>query len=203
MSGVPVLLVGEALSVLVVGAGTVGTRRALHFADAGSRVRVVAPAHSAELRDRADRDSRLTLSRRPYRTGDVADAHLVIAATGDRETNARVAADAAALSRLTNVADAPDAGSYVAMAAHRAGPLVVGVFAGGAPAAAARIRDAIAARFDGRYGEALAALVSLRRRLISVGTRDRWREAADALAGADFCEQVERGAFAERVAAWH
>jgi siroheme synthase-like protein len=199
---VPVLLAAEALSVLVVGGGTVGARRALHFVDAGARVRVVAPEPSDSLRARAAREPRLTLARRPYASGDVADAHLVIVATGDRAINARVAADAAALSRLANVADAPETGSCVAMATHRAGALVVGVFAGGVPGAATRIRDAIAERFDARYDEALAALGTLRRRLLAAGDREGWRTAAAALAGGDFCERVERGGFAERVAAW-
>jgi hypothetical protein len=69
------------------------------------------------------------------------------------------------------------------------------------PGAAARIRDAIAGRFDTRYERAVSALRGLRSRLIASGD-DRWREAAPKLVGDDFCEAVEDGTFTERMDSW-
>ena len=201
MSALPVVLEGSAVTALVVGGGAVATRKARALAEAGAAVRVVAPEMSAAMRELAA-GFPLALAEREYEPGDVADATLVIAATSSRAVNARVAADAHRLRRLVNVADAPEEGSFVTAAVHRAGDLVISVSAGGVPGAAARIRDAIALRFDARYASALAALGAVRRRALATPGGGAWSEGARALLGADFCAAVESGAFEERVAAW-
>lgn len=201
MSGVPILLEGSALTVLVVGGGAVAVRKAAAFAAAGAAVRVVARAPSAAMRELAEGGG-VVLQVRAYAREDIGDAALVIAATNDRATNAEVADDAHASSRLVNVADAPETGSFATMATHRAGGLVVGVSAGGVPGAAARVRDAIAGRFDARYATALAGLAALRRSLLERGASAEWREIAAQAFDADFCESVESGALDARVAAW-
>jgi siroheme synthase-like protein len=144
----------------------------------------------------------MELVERRYERSDIGDAQLVVAATDDRAVNAAVLADAQAASRLVNVADAPADGSFWTMATHRSGELVVGVSAGGVPGAAARIRDAVAMRFDGRYARALADLGAARRLLLDRGERDAWRRHATEVFGAAFCDDVESGTLAERVASW-
>ena len=201
MSGIPVVLAGERLEVLVVGGGNVAARRAAAFAEAGARVRVVAISAGDAVRALAARGA-VSLVERPFAVADIGDAALVIAATNDRAVNARVASGARALGRLANVTDAPDEGNCVVAAAHVTGDLVIGVTAGGVPAAAARIRDAIAARFDDRYAEAVRALGTLRRRLLDGGDREAWTRASAALVDDDFCELVERGDLATRATAW-
>lgn len=201
MSGVPILVEGAALSVLVVGGGAVAVRKAAAFAAAGAAVRVVAREPSAAMRALADSGG-VVLAERAYARDDIGDAALVIAATNDRVTNRGVAADARTSSRLVNVVDAPDTGSFATMATHRAGGLVVGISAGGVPGAAARVRDAIGDRFDGRYATALAGLAALRRSLLERGASDEWREIAAQVFDGDFCDAVESGALDARVATW-
>lgn len=201
MSGVPLLLHGASLRALVVGGGEVAARKASGLAECGAAVRVVATSAGATMRSLAASGA-VHLTERPYERADIRDALLVVAATNDRATNARIAADAQASHRLVNVTDAPDQGSCSTMATHRAGPLVVGVSAGGVPDAATRIRDAIAGRFDARYGAALASLAATRRALLEVGDRETWRRRAAEAIGDDFCRSVEQGTFAERVASW-
>jgi len=142
----------------------------------------------------------MTVAECPYEPSHLGDATLVIAATDDTELNARIADDARG--RLVNVASAPELGNVATPAVHRAGDVVVAVTAGRLPSAASRLRDAIGQRFDGRYGNAVAALSSLRRALIAAGQRDRWSHAADALIGENFCELVESGELDARMAAW-
>lgn len=202
MTGLPIVVRGAAVHVLVVGGGAVATRKALAMLDAGFRVRVVAPAVADALADRAAADDALQVDRRPFAPTDVAGAALVIAATDRREVNAAVADAAAARGVLVNVADDPDAGTFRTAALHRAGPLVVAVSAGGVPTAAARVRDAIAERFDARFGDAVLRLGTLRRELLDGGARDRWQDAARSLVGADFVSSVESGTFDERVRRW-
>ncbi|HTK47472.1 MAG TPA: NAD(P)-dependent oxidoreductase [Gemmatimonadaceae bacterium] len=197
----PILVEGSGLPVLVVGGGPVAVRKAAAFARAGASVRVIARAASPQMRALAEASS-VALDEREYASSDVGDAVLVVAATADRTVNARVADDARAAGRLVNVADAPATGSFATMATHHAGHLAIGVSAGGVPGAAARIRDAIANRFDDRYARALERIATLRRTLLDRGDGDVWRAVADAALDDAFCDAVEQGTIDARVSAW-
>lgn len=200
MSLFPIALDGDGISVVVVGGGDVGTRKALALAAAGARVRVISPDFTAEL-ERAGAENSITLERAQYTAGAIGVSHLVVAATDSAATNMAIAADARRQGLLVNVVDAPGEGNFQTMATHRSGELVIAVSAGGVPGAARRIRDDIASRFDERYARAVSALATLR-----TGSRgsngNAWNEASSALLGEDFCASVENGSFEKRVAAW-
>src|SRR5699024_1461921 len=119
-----------------------------------------------------------------------------------RDVNARVGRDARARGRLAIVVDAPDEGNCTSAATHRAGDIVIAVSAGGVPPIASRIRDRIAARFAEPYAHAAAELAALRARFLDAGDRDGWREVVDTVIDTRFCEAVERGELADRMAAW-
>jgi siroheme synthase-like protein len=127
---------------------------------------------------------------------------LIVAATATPSVNERVAHDARLAGRAVNVADAPENGSFVFLAAHHAGPVTIGVSAGGVPNAAGRIRDSIAERVDSRYAEAVAQCGELRQRLLATAGADGWRKVAADLIDERFCESVEQGTFSERAARW-
>lgn len=201
MSGVPILIEGMHLRVLVVGGGGIATRKAKRFAHAGALVRIVAPALCDELEAFA-LERALVVERRPYADGDIGDAQLIVAATNDRQVNAAVSRDAEREHRLVNAADLAHDGNFAVMATHHRGPLTVGVSAGGVPAAAVRIRDAIAERFDARYADVLNALTTVRRRMLATDQAQEWRERSDALIDDTFCDAVEQGSLSERIAAW-
>lgn len=200
MSAYLIALDGSCIDALIVGGGTVAERKARALHAAGARVRVVAPLFTPGLR--ALVADGVVLAERPFEEADVGGATLVIAATDRPAVNRRVAAAARAAGRLVNVVDDPTAGTFVTVAMHHAGELVVAVTAGGVPPAARRVRDAIAARFDARYAGAVAAASALRRKLLDAGEREAWRRASDALLGESFCDAVEGGTFAEELAAW-
>ena len=200
MSDFPIALHGERLTAVVIGGGSVGTRKALALLEAGAQVRVVSPEVTPDLVD-AERARRLSIVRESYRAGQLDQATLVIAATDSREVNAQVALDAHSRGKLVNITDFPDEGNFHTMALHRSGDVTIAVTAGGVPGAAARIRDAIAERFDARYGRAVSALRGLRSRLIAGGD-ERWRDAAPKLIADDFCSSVEDGSFTEKVDTW-
>ena len=73
MSGVPILVEAEGLRVLIVGGGEVATRKARQFAYAGALVRIIAPELIADLEELVV-EKNLEVERRPYATGDIADA---------------------------------------------------------------------------------------------------------------------------------
>jgi siroheme synthase-like protein len=200
VSDFPIALHCERISALVIGGGSVGTRKAMALADAGAQVVVIAPEATAEL-EAAHNARKVTLLRERYHAKQLDRGTLIIAATDSREINARIAVDANGRGKLVNVTDYPDEGNFHTMALHRSGDITIAVSSGGVPGAAARIRDAIAGRFDARYERAVSALRGLRSRLIASGD-DRWREAAPKLVGDDFCESVEDGSIAERMDSW-
>lgn len=200
MSDFPIALHGERISAVVVGGGAVGTRKAMALVDAGARVTVVSPRLSAELEE-ARRRRDITVIEEAYRSSHLEGATLVVAATDSRDVNAQVALDARKQQTLVNVTDHPDEGNFHTMALHRSGEVTIAVSAGGVPGAAARIRDAIATRFDARYARALSALRGLRSRLMADGT-ETWREAAPRLVGEDFCTSVEDGSINQKVDSW-
>jgi len=200
VSDFPIALHGERVTAVVVGAGSVGTRKALALVKAGALVRVVAPLGTPEIEE-AEKLRQLTWMREAYRKDHLVRATLVIAATDSREVNAQIAVEANALGKLVNIADAPDEGNFNFMALHRSGDVTIAVSAGGVPGAAARIRDAIAQRFDDRYERAVSRLRGLRARLLEGGV-ERWKLAAPKLTGDDFCSSVEDGSFNEKVDQW-
>jgi precorrin-2 dehydrogenase/sirohydrochlorin ferrochelatase len=202
VSGYPLVLDGETLSALVVGGGRVAHRKVRSLLAAGADVRVVAPEVCDELLQLAVAGDRLTLSHRSYEPRDLDDALLIIAATGDSALNARVAGDARARGRLVNVVDAPELGNCVTPAAHVAGDIVIAVSAGGVPSIAARIRDEIADRFDARYASIVSQLSRTRRQLIDAGARERWQALVAAVVDEGFCQAVEAGELAARIAPW-
>jgi siroheme synthase-like protein len=200
VSDFPIALHGERLTAVIIGGGSVGTRKALALLEAGAQVRVVSPEVTPDLAD-AERARRLSIVRESYCAGQLDEATLVIAATDSREVNAQIALDAHSRGKLVNITDFPDEGNFHTMALHRSGDVTIAVTAGGVPGAAARIRDAIAERFDARYGRAVSALRGLRSRLIAGGDA-RWRDAAPKLIADDFCSSVEDGSFTEKVDTW-
>jgi siroheme synthase-like protein len=202
VSGYPVLLEGRAISALVVGGGRVALRKTRALLATGASVRVVALAVTSELRALCDDEPSLTIEERRFTDDDVLGTTLVIAATDERTTNARIAQVAREQHRLVMVADLPAEGNFIGMATHRSGDVVIGVSAGGVPRAAARIRDAIAERFDSRYASAIAALRTLRRRLLDADGAAKWELAMNRLIDETFCGRVETGALAAEADAW-
>jgi uroporphyrin-III C-methyltransferase/precorrin-2 dehydrogenase/sirohydrochlorin ferrochelatase len=139
--GFPALLELTGKRVVVVGGGRVGARRARGLAESGADVLVIAPATELD-------QPGLTVLRRPYRTGDLAGAWFVVAATDDPAVNARVAADATELRVFCVRADRASGGSARVPAVARSGELTVAVNAGDDPGRAAGLRDLIALALD-------------------------------------------------------
>ena len=200
MSDFPISLHGERIKALIVGGGTVGTRKAMSLIEAGAQVTVVAPRVTPELEE-AERVNGVKILRGEYETNHIKGMNLVVAATSSRDVNAQIAVDAQSNGQLVNITDYPDEGNFHTMALHRSGDITIAVSAGGVPGAAARIRDAIADRFDGRYERAVSVLRRLRAQSLANGD-DRWQDAASKLLDSDFCDSVENGSFADKADSW-
>ena len=142
-SGFPLLLDLTGRAVLVVGAGAVGTRRALALVQAGADVRVVAPLVSDELR-RAD----VRIDERAFDPADVDGVWLAVACTDDPAVNRAVAVAADERRIFCVRADDADAGSARTPAVLRRDGLTVAVAGGNDPLRAVALRDAISVALD-------------------------------------------------------
>ena len=133
--------------VLVVGGGPVAARRTASLVDAGAQVHVVAPALCEDLTDLAQAGQVNWLAR-DYQRGDLDGAWLVHTATGDRDVDAAVAAEADERRIWCVRADAAGASSAWTPAVARSGDVMVAVTAGGDPTRARILRAAIALALD-------------------------------------------------------
>jgi precorrin-2 dehydrogenase/sirohydrochlorin ferrochelatase len=148
----------EGRRCLVVGGGTVGLEKAAGLVACGASVTVVSP----ELHE-GFRELEVEWVARPYETGDLDGAVLVVAATSERAVNEHVHRDAEARSMLCNVADVPDLCNFILPAVHREGPIAVAVSTGGAsPALAKRLRSQIAELVRPEHAELAEELRALR-----------------------------------------
>lgn len=200
---------------VVVGGGTVGTRRTRNLVDAGASVTVVAPEVTGPLAELFGSGA-VELEQVPA-TRDVLDrvlvgAVLVVAATDRIEVNELVSDVAAEHGVLVNRADDAPAGDVTWTTPVRRGPVQLAVSTGGAAPAVARfVAQQLDDRLDGVLGldeQQLTDLVSVvadvRRSLRQDGRRPApvdWRSEQ----AATILEAVRSGRTAEakeRLQAW-
>ncbi|HET6476944.1 MAG TPA: bifunctional precorrin-2 dehydrogenase/sirohydrochlorin ferrochelatase [Thermoleophilia bacterium] len=172
----PVVLDLRSRACLIIGGGAVALRKARGLIAAGADVTVVAP----ECLPMPDE---VTIALRPFVDADLDGVALAMAATDDRELNARVARLARERGVWVNVADDPEAGDAILPAVARRGDLQIAVSTGGAsPALAQRLRERLEDEFGPEYAELVALLGALRAawepRAIAAGVPPAARRAA-------------------------
>src|SRR5688572_6285634 len=197
--GLPVLLAVAGRTVLVVGGGPVGRRKAVTARSAGARVRVVAP-HPPHPDFAAD--PAVEWVAEPYRRDHLAGCRAAFAAAPP-PVNAQVVADASAAGGWVCSASDPAAGDSVLPSVVRRGPFVLAVGTGGAaPAFARRVRLKLAAEFDAAVGEFVALLAEVRP-LVRAAVPDpaARRELLDRVADWPWLDRVRRDGVAATRAA--
>ena len=151
MGWFPFFIQLEGARGLLVGGGRVALRKAEKLLPFGAQLTVVAPCICPPLAALPG----LTLCRRAFADSDLSPApDFVIAATGDRALDRRIAALCRARRILVNVVDDPAACGFYFPALVQRGRLCIGISTGGAsPTAAAWLRQKIEALlppgFDG------------------------------------------------------
>ncbi|MFC4764643.1 siroheme synthase CysG [Dyella koreensis] len=147
----------KGLPVLVIGGGTVAERKVAALLGAGAKVRVGAPQLHPALARLAD-EGQVEWLHGGYQPAWLDGVWLAIAATDDRDLNARVAADATERRLLVNVVDDASLSRFHVPAVVDRSPLIVAIStAGAAPALARRLREMLERLLD----HTLGALVTL------------------------------------------
>jgi precorrin-2 dehydrogenase/sirohydrochlorin ferrochelatase len=152
----------ERRQTVVVGGGSVATRKVSGLLAAGARVTVISPELSPELTNLVEQ-GQIAFVERAYREGDLAGAWLVIAATGEPQVNQQVWQEAERRGCLVNVVDDPAHCNFIVPAVLRRGEMMITISTGGAsPALARRLRERLESVIGPEYGDLAALLAELR-----------------------------------------
>ncbi|MBK7820656.1 MAG: hypothetical protein IPJ61_06175 [Tessaracoccus sp.] len=145
--GSPAYLSGLRLKgrrVVVVGGGSVSTRRVPRLCEAGADVTLISPTATPGLEELAA-DGRIAWERREYAAGDLDGAWYVLAQTDSPEVNARVAAEAEASRTFCVRADDATGGTAWTATTMNADGVTVGVLGTRNPVRSRGVRDALLA----------------------------------------------------------
>ncbi|MEJ2096817.1 MAG: bifunctional precorrin-2 dehydrogenase/sirohydrochlorin ferrochelatase [Deltaproteobacteria bacterium] len=162
----PVYLDIHHKNCLVVGGGSVGTRKVKTLLDCGASVTVVSPTVSESLAILAEAQA-VQVKKRAYRSTDVSDMFLVIGATNDEELNQQVSRDAERRNTLCNIADRPSVCNFILPSIVRRGDLVIAIStSGNSPAFAKKLRRDMEKQYGEEYAVFLKLMGAIRKRLL-------------------------------------
>ena len=173
MFGYPLFLDLKGQRCLVFGGGEVATRKIEALLKRGAEVRCVSREFSPPLRRLSRRKkSQLILKRSKESALPLAGARLVIAATSDRNFNARVAEACRKKKIWVNVVDDPELCDFYVPAVLERGPLQVAISTGGAsPLFARRLREELEKVIPASIGKMLEKLGTVRAKVQSLRKR--------------------------------
>lgn len=158
----PAFLNIEGRKCVVVGGGKVAERKVSSLLRAGGDVTVISPDLTAALEKKKERGA-ITHVRRQYRSGDLRQAFLVIAATSRRDVNERVSSEAPC---LVNTVDLPGKANFIVPSSIEKSGLRIAVSTSGAsPALAGTIRKELEGLYGGDFGQFVRFLGALRARV--------------------------------------
>ena len=150
----------------MVGGGAVAARKVMTLLKCGARVTVVSPDICRDL-DKLARDRTIILKTRGYRRADLDHMFLVIGATDDKDLNRQIFKDAEALGTLCNIADQPEACSFILPSVVHQGDLLIAISTSGkSPAFAKQLRKDLEKTFGKEYAEFLQLMGAVREKLL-------------------------------------
>ena len=163
----PICLDIQNRNCLVVGGGSVGTRKVTALLNCGANVTVVSPTASAHLQELAQ-NGLLMIKNRPFRFADLAGMFLVCSATDNQELNRQIHTEAESLGMLCNVADRPEVCNFILPSIVNRGDLIIAISTSGqSPAFAKKLRQDLEEAFGSEYAEFLKLMGAVRKKLLS------------------------------------
>lgn len=152
---------------LVVGAGSVGTRKVKTLTGCGATVTVVSPFVSEDVLS-LEKEKLVIIKKREYEENDLHGMFLVVGATGDESVNRTISMDAHRLNMLCNIADLPEACNFILPAIVERGDLLLAISTSGkSPAFAKKLRKDLEKKFGEEYALFLTLMGNIRSKLLS------------------------------------
>lgn len=163
----PVFLDIKKRECLVVGGGAVALRKVRGLLGSGAGVTAVSPDFVEGFED-LPAEAEFKAVRRSYRSGDLDGKFLVIGATDDSELNMKISRDAESRNILCNIADVPEACSFILPSVVRRGDLVIAISTSGkSPAFSKHLRKQLEKQFGSEYEEFLSLMGAVRKKLLA------------------------------------
>jgi precorrin-2 dehydrogenase/sirohydrochlorin ferrochelatase len=152
---------------LVIGGGSVGTRKVLTLISCGANVTVVS-FDATEKLQKLSNNGVIKLKERSFQNTDLDDRFLVIGATDNQELNFEIHAEAERRGLLCNIADRPKACNFILPSIVNRGDLIIAISTSGkSPAFAKKLRKQLEAEFGDEYAEFLNLMGAIRKKLLS------------------------------------
>ena len=152
---------------LVVGGGSVGTRKVMTLLDCGAKVTVVSNEVIGKLYKLADNGD-IVLKKRPFQISDLDKMFLVIGATDNPELNLQIHTEAERVGMLCNIADRPEVCNFILPAIVNRGDLIIAISTSGkSPAFAKMMRKNLEKEFGTEYAEFLQLMGGIRNKLLN------------------------------------
>jgi precorrin-2 dehydrogenase / sirohydrochlorin ferrochelatase len=162
MAKYPIFLDLNGRRVVIIGGGSVATRKAETILGTGARLVVVATRFDEMLRKVCE-GTKAELIESKYSKDYLACATLVIAATNDEALNKQIYKDCQQLEILCNVVDSPALCDFYVPAVVQRGDLQIAIGTDGkSPAYAGHLRKKLENIFTEKHGEFLASLEAIR-----------------------------------------
>ena len=153
---------------LVIGGGSVGTRKALALIECGAVVTVVSPVVTKKLLEASAGNGHITLKNRTFKPSDLNKMFLVIGATNNEVLNRQIYNESKRLGMLCNIADRPEACNFILPAVVKRDDLSIAISTSGqSPAFAKKLRKDLEKQFGEEYGRFLRLMGGIRKKLLS------------------------------------
>ena len=191
MKHFPVFLDLKDRPCLVIGGGSVASRKVKNLQTAEAKVVVISPKVSDELKQ-LHHDGKITVIEREYQTTDIAVAFLVVAATDNTDVNEQVAEQAHNANIMVNVADNAKLCSFIFPSILDRSPVMIAVSTGGAsPVLARQLRMKLETLVPSACGRLAGITEEYREKVKQLFPQQEQRK--------EFWERALKGPFAELV----
>lgn len=161
----PIFIKLKGKKVLVVGGGTVATRKVKKLINYHPEITIVSPKITPELQRLISKHN-LKYSQRKYRKSDLKNKWIIFVATDDKDLNKQISQDAKQSGLLINVADDPNNCSFIVPSIITRGDLQIAISTSGiSPLLTKTLRKKIENLFGNEY-IALLKLIKKYRKVI-------------------------------------
>ncbi|MAJ91556.1 MAG: uroporphyrinogen-III C-methyltransferase [Legionellales bacterium] len=159
MINFPIFIKLQDQECLVVGGGAVAARKIKHLLNAGAKVSVVSPTIQASLEE-VHKLGKIDYFKEKYCEKFLEEKKIVVAATNNAQLNYQIAEQAKSKNIFVNVADNPEAGTFIIPSIVDRSPIIIAISTSGiAPVLTRLLSTKLETVIPSRYGE-LAKLIS-------------------------------------------
>lgn len=149
MNKFPIFFDLSELLVVVVGGGTIATRRVQSLVSCGANVRVISPSLTDEL-DELFRNKKIQVRKREYKWVDLSYGFLVLACTDNAKVNHQITVECRKMRTLCNNASDQDECDFFFPAVVQTPAHVIGIVGDGSDHKSTRV---LATDIRARYGK--------------------------------------------------